>query len=326
MPTKFLILRFSSIGDIVLTTPVVRCLKQQYPNAETHYFTKPAFAGILQPNPYINTVHVLDEPLWRKTLKLKQLGFDYVIDLHNNLRTRIIKTILDVPAFSFDKVNLEKWQLVKFGINILPTVHVVDRYLNTLQNFGVTNDGAGLDFFMDTNTSFPESLNYLNEKPFVAMAIGAQHATKRLPTEKLIALCNQISKPILLLGGKDDIETGKQITAQVPHAQSLCGELSLQQSALIVKLSQVLITHDTGLMHIATALQKPTISIWGNTVPAFGMYPYYGKNQVNHQIFEVTNLSCRPCSKIGHNSCPKTHFNCMQQQPITCIAHAVNQL
>ncbi len=327
MRTKFLILRFSSIGDIVLTTPVVRCLKLQYPHAEIHSLTKPAFKSILENNPYISQVHVLDKPLLKKVMELKQLGFDSIIDLHNNLRTRIIKGVLDVPSFSFDKLNTEKAQLVNFKLNTLSQVHIVDRYLDAVKSFGVTNDGQGLDYFIPDNVNLNDEVKQLTSKPYIAVAIGAQHSTKRLPTQKLIDVCKNIKTNIILLGGKEDETTGNEIAKQSgSHVVNLSGKLSLHQSALVVKLAQKVITHDTGLMHIAAAFKKPIISIWGNTVPEFGMTPYYGNYNINQQLFEVNNLSCRPCSKIGFNTCPKTHFNCMNLQDTSAIAATANQL
>ena len=327
MRTKFLILRFSSIGDIVLTTPVVRCLKLQYRHAEIHYLTKPAFKSILEHNPYLTQVHVLDKPLLKKVMELKQLGFDYIIDLHNNLRTRIIKSAMDVPAFSFDKLNTEKAQLVNFKQNTLPQVHIVDRYLDTLKSFGVSNDGQGLDYFIPEDVNLKDEVKQLTSKPYIAVAIGAQHSTKRLPTQKLMEVCKNINTNIILLGGKEDEQTGEEIAKQSgSHVVNLSGKLSLHQSALVVKLAQKVITHDTGLMHIAAAFKKPIISIWGNTVPEFGMTPYYGNYNINQQLFEVNNLSCRPCSKIGFNACPKTHFNCMHLQDAVAIAAAANGL
>jgi ADP-heptose:LPS heptosyltransferase len=327
MRTKFLILRFSSIGDIVLTTPVVRCLKQQYPQAEIHYLTKPAFKSILANNLYITQVHMLDKPLLKKVMELKQLGFDYIIDLHNNLRTRIIKSALDVPAFSFDKLNIEKAQLVNFKSNTLPQIHIVDRYLDTLKSFGVTNDGQGLDYFIPEDVKLNAEVIQLTSKPYIAVAIGAQHSTKRLPTQKLIDVCKNINTDVLLLGGKEDETTGNEIAKQSgSHVVNLSGKLSLHQSALAVKLAQKVITHDTGLMHIAAAFKTPIISIWGNTVPEFGMTPYYGNYNINQQLFEVSDLSCRPCSKIGFKACPKKHFNCMHLQDTMAISAAANQL
>lgn len=325
--TKFLILRFSSIGDIVLTTPVVRCLKLQYPHAEIHYLTKPAFKSILEHNPYLTQVHVLDKPLLKKVMELKQLGFDYIIDLHNNLRTRIIKSAMDVPEFSFDKLNTEKAQLVNFKQNTLPQVHIVDRYLDTLKSFGVSNDGQGLDYFIPEDVNLNDEVKQLTSKPYIAVAIGAQHSTKRLPTQKLIDVCKNINTHVILLGGKEDETTGNEIAKQSgSHVVNLSGKLSLHQSALVVKLAQKVITHDTGLMHFAAAFKKPIISIWGNTVPEFGMTPYYGNYNINQQLFEVNNLSCRPCSKIGFKACPKTHFNCMNLQDAVAIAAAANGL
>ncbi len=322
--TKFLIIRFSSIGDIVLTTPVVRCLKQQYPQAEIHYLTLPAYKSILMHNPYIDEVHVLDKPLLKKVLEIKHVGFDFAIDLHNNLRTRIIKSALDIPSFSFDKLNVEKAQLVTLKQQSLPNVHIVDRYLDTLKSFGIKNDGQGLDYFLPNDLLINEQMQALSNQAYTAIAIGAQHATKRLPTEKLIEICRTIKHQVVLLGGPEDQQTGEQIaSASGAHVINCCGSLSLHQSAWMVKQAQHIITHDTGLMHIAAAFKKPIISVWGNTVPELGMYPYYGNLTVSNQLMQVPHLACRPCSKIGFKQCPKGHFNCMQLQDSLAIAGAV---
>ncbi|TAE85227.1 MAG: glycosyltransferase family 9 protein [Bacteroidetes bacterium] len=326
MLTKFLVIRFSSIGDIVLTTPVVRCLKQQYPNAEIHYLTKPAFAGILAHNPYITQVHTLDKALLKKARELKSLGFDYIIDLHNNLRTSIIKSVLQVPAFSFDKLNIEKSIAVKLKQGVLPPIHIVQRYLATLSPFHVKADNKGLDYFLPP--SLLQEWNYeavVPTEPFIAFAIGAQHATKRLPTDKIILLVKGVQKKVVLLGGKEDVEAANAIAAQCGNtAINLCGTLSLHQSAFVLSQAEKVVTHDTGLMHIAAALNKEIISIWGNTIPEFGMTPYYGHSTTQHHLFQVPHLNCRPCSKIGFKQCPKAHFNCMNLQPTHHIIEVIN--
>ena len=145
---KFLVIRFSSIGDIVLTTPVVRCLKKQVVTAEVHYLTKKSFAKIFEANPYIDKVHYLENDLNAVIASLQQEDFDYVIDLHNNLRTKKVKQALKKQAFSFTKLNIQKWLLTALKINKMPAIHIVDRYLQTLESFGVKNDGAGLDYFI----------------------------------------------------------------------------------------------------------------------------------------------------------------------------------
>lgn len=314
--SKILILRFSSIGDIVLTTPVIRCLKKQLPGATIHYLTKPAYKSILEHNPYIDHVHVLDKPLLQKALELKQYGFDYIIDLHNNLRTRIIKSIIDAPAFAFDKLNFEKWLLVQWKLNDLPPVHITDRYLQTVGPLGVLNDHEGLDYFIPDGTELPAL-----PPRFIAFAIGAQHATKKLPHEKIAAICQLIDNPVVLLGGKEDAAEAALIVATTgQHVIDLCGRLSLHQSAAVIGQAAKVISHDTGLMHIAAAFKKEVISVWGNTVPEFGMTPYYGKHAVPQMIAEVRPLYCRPCSKIGYKRCPEGHFNCMRLQDEQFIA------
>ncbi|MDX2003452.1 MAG: glycosyltransferase family 9 protein [Chitinophagales bacterium] len=312
---KILIVRFSSIGDVVLTTPIVRCIKKQVPNVELHYLTKKAFAPILQANPYIDQVKILQPSLSRTVEDLRKEGYYKVIDLHNNQRTFMLKLMLNVATTSFPKLNFEKWLMVHFKINKLPQVHIVDRYFEAVSSLGVKNDNLGLEYFI------PEQDRVrINELPphfakgYIAWAIGAQHATKRYPKEKIIEACLQLDKPILLLGGKEDTPIGDAIASAVgDKVYNACGKYSLHGSASLVQQAEKVVSNDTGLMHIAAAFQKPIVSLWGNTVPEFGMYPYYAYNEVPQgaKIFEVQGLDCRPCSKLGYPKCPRGHFLCM---------------
>ena len=307
---KFLILRFSSIGDIVLTTPVVRCLKQQVPGAEVHFATKRAFATLLENNPYIDGCHYLDGSLRELVRQLRAEQFDYIIDLHNNLRTRLIKLQLGVEAYAFDKLNWQKWLLVQLKINALPNIHIVDRYLATVASFGVTNDEKGLDYIIPYKDQIEADwLPQTHLSGYVAYAIGGQHATKKLPISRMVELCAKINYPIVLLGGKEDQEAGEAIEAAVGSKliYNACGRYNLNQSASFLQGARVVFSHDTGLMHIAAALHKPVYSIWGNTTPLFGMYPY----KTPYIALENNHLSCRPCSKIGYAKCPRGHFRCM---------------
>ena len=323
---KILIIRFSSIGDIVLTTTVVRCLKKQLPGAEIYYLTKPEYKTILENNPYIDHLHVLDKPLIQKSLELRKIGFDCIIDLHRNFRTKVIKTIIGTKNHIYDKLNFEKWLMVNFKINMLPKLHIVDRYMETVATLGVVNDGDGLNYFINENDfsqAFMETFHEmsLQGKKYIAFAIGAHHFTKKLPDEKIISICKLINKPVVLLGGKEDKIKGDEIANRSgSHVTNLCGTLSLNESAYMLRQSEKVITHDTGLMHIAAAFQKEIISVWGNTIPEFGMTPYYGKSDTVHSTFEIQNLACRPCSKIGFDQCPKGHFNCMMMQNENAIA------
>jgi ADP-heptose:LPS heptosyltransferase len=308
----------------VLTTPVIRCLKEQVEEAEIHYLTKKQFALVLQANPYIDKLHVLGDTLAAVTDKLKEENFDYVIDLHNNLRSRIVKSRLQKVAFSFNKLNREKWLLVNLHINKLPNIHIVDRYMETVRLFDVKNDGKGLDYFISSEEEVAlSSLPADFRESYIGVVLGAQHATKKLPVERLIALCSKIKYPLVLLGGPEDKDIAEEIVKESTGTiYNACGRYSINQSASLVKQAEAIITHDTGLMHIAAAFKKTILSIWGNTVPEFGMYPY--KPGPDSKIFEVTGLSCRPCSKIGFDKCPKKHFKCMNEIELTEIANIAN--
>ncbi|WP_028522411.1 glycosyltransferase family 9 protein [Runella limosa] len=312
MPLKVLVIRFSSIGDIVLTTPVVRCLKTQRPDIELHYVTKASYRFLIADNPYIDKIHVLEESLWGLIGKLRQEKFDVVIDLHNNLRTLQLKTALGVESYSFNKLNWEKWLFVNLKVKAMPNVHIVDRYLDATRKLGVVNDDRGLDYFIPYKDIIePDWLPITHQNGYVAYAIGGQHETKKLPLVRMIELCQKINYPIVLLGGKEDAENGEAIEQALgkERVYNACGKCNFNQSASLVQQSKLVFSHDTGLMHVAAAFKKKVYSIWGNTVPEFGMYPY----QTNFVILENRQLDCRPCSKIGNKRCPKGHFKCMNE-------------
>ena len=304
---KILVVRFSSIGDIVLTTPVVRMLKTQL-NAEVHFLTKSPFVSLFKNNPYVDSVFQIDKSINEVISDLKKENYDYVIDLHSNLRTQILKLKLGVIAKGFNKLNWEKFLLTNFKTNILPDVHIVDRYLDTVKFLGITNDNKGLDFFLSDADKVD-----LNEFPndYVAFVIGGQHATKMLSTEKIISIINKLNESVVLIGGPEDFERGEQIFLATENTFNCCRKYNINQSAYLIKNAKHVIAHDTGMMHIAAAFKKKIYSVWGNTVPSFGMYPYLSDS--NSKIIEVKDLSCRPCSKIGHEKCPKGHFKCMQE-------------
>jgi len=310
---KFLIIRFSSIGDIVLTSPIVRCVKKQIPGAEVHYITKKAFASVIESNPHIYKLYTIEKDVSEVIKELKKENYDFVIDLHHNLRSVQVKQGLKKPSASFPKLNVEKWLKVNLKIDKLPEVHIVDRYFETVKSLNVKNDGEGLEYFIPKKDEVSiTTLPATHQNGYIGFVIGARHFTKRLPLHKIIDICKRIDAPIVLLGGKEDIESAKQIEATVGvKIYNACGKYNLNQSASLVKQAKKIITHDTGLMHIAAAFKKDIISVWGNTIPEFGMYPY--KPGANSHIVEVKDLSCRPCSKIGYKACPKKHFKCMEE-------------
>ncbi len=322
---KILLLRFSSIGDIVLTSPVARCLKQQL-GAEVHYLTKRTFAAIHAANPYVERTYSFVKEVTECLPALRREHYDWVIDLHQNLRSWRVKWALHRPSRAFQKLNFEKWLLVQTGIDRLPPVHIVDRYLEAVHHLGVQYDGQGLDYFIPATEEVDIQALSANLSPsnYVVFVIGANHATKQLPAAQIAAVCQELGRPVVLVGGQTDRENGAAIAARVgPSVVNTCGQLSLHQSASVIRQAYKVATHDTGMMHIAAAFRKEIVSIWGNTVPKFGMFPFYPENLNLNTTMEVGGLPCRPCSKIGFKACPKGHFRCMLDQNLGHIARAL---
>lgn len=327
MKVKVLIIRFSSIGDIVLTTPVIRCIKQQLNNGdvELHYLSKKQFEPILHHNPYIDKLICINEKVSDVVEQLKNEGYDYVFDLHKNVRSMQVKRALKVLSFSFEKLNIEKWVYVNFGVNRLPDVHIVDRYMDTTKAFGIVNDNKGLDYFIPKEDEIAlSSLPSDFQNGFVAYAIGGQHQGKIVPTHKIVAMCDGIQLPLVLLGGKEDSDRGEQIAHQTNNTVlNACGKYNLNQSASLLKQAQVVITHDTGLMHIASAFKKKIISIWGATVPAFGMYPYLpGEGSV---IVIPKGEKHKPYSKLGNKQWHKAAYKGMERIDVEDVIAIVNE-
>jgi len=380
---RILIIRFSSIGDIVLTTPVLRVLRKKYPDADIRFVTKKQYAELVEPNPNLTGMFLLEESLNALAKELRAFKPDLVVDLHHNLRTLILKTLIGGKWLSFSKLNAEKWLKVNLKVDRLPNVHIVDRYLETLKPLGIEGDGKGLDFFFppdfylkrifpigsgaDSRDNHPvpsghpsfsggerhseQSLNQGANSPpakgeysatgggrgsdptkgrslelpedfsgnYVALVIGAKFKTKQLPVAKLIELCNGLKRAIVLIGGKEDAAIANEVVDRSSATiYNACGTHSLSESAWLIKQADVVIAHDTGMMHIAAAFNKKIISVWGNTIPQFGMYPYLPEGSPSY-ISEVKGLDCRPCSKIGFDACPKGHFKCMNEQDTDAI-------
>ena len=324
---KILVIRFSSIGDCVLTTPVLRCLNEQVAGAEVHVLVKPAFASVFANNPNISKIW-----LWQNGVvpALKAQGFDYIVDLHHNLRSLRVKTALRCKSSSFPKLNIEKFLLVKFGVNRLPNMHVVDRYFDAVKALGVENDNKGLDYFPSAaDAAIAEKLPASFANKYTAVVCGALQGTKRIPEEKLLNYCNAIRGNIVLIGGPAEAELGARLEAALGNRSiSFCGKTSIGESAVLLQNAKSVLSPDTGMMHLAAAFKKPIAVVWGNTVPAFGMGPYMPDKSNSVYNAEVANLQCRPCSKIGFNACPKKHFNCMnlqQAEPLIQWINSVNE-
>lgn len=289
----------------MLTTPIIRCLKEQIDGeCEIHYLVKERFSSILKENPYIDEIHVFKDSLKTVTEALEKEGFHYIIDLHKNVRSSYVKNRLSGLSFTFDKLNVKKWILVNFKIDLLPDIHIVDRYFEATKTLGIENDEKGLDYFISREdiVDVPETLG-IEPNSYIVFSIGAAHEGKKLPLSSMTELCSLLDQKIVLLGGKEDIKNAKIIAAKNSNVINACGVLRLNESASVIAQSKLVITHDSGLMHIAAALKKKIISIWGATVPKFGMYAYMP--DPSSIMIEADHLKFRPTSKLGNKNSKK---------------------
>ena len=338
---KILVIRFSSIGDIVLTTPVIRCLKNQIQNVEIHVLTKKKFSNLYKTNPYIDKVFEYDDSLKRNIQELKKENYEFIVDLQKNKRSVRVTRALHRSYSSFPKLNFKKFLLSTFKINIMPDIHIVDRYFKAVEKLGVKNDLQGLDFFISEKNNYPlAELPENFQNGYYAFVIGGTYKTKILPAVKVVEVIKKINVPVILLGGPDDVERAEEILSLVNSQQTtdnshctydsskiqifnLVGKINLEQSASLVKNAKSVLTNDTGLMHIAAAFHKNIVSVWGNTVPELGMYPYLPKEPEKCHIVECKDVRCRPCSKLGFKECPKKHFRCMMEVSVESIVESL---
>lgn len=319
---KILVIRFSSMGDIIYTTPVVRCLKKQLPDTEVHFLTKPAFKYIYDNNPYVDRLLLLKPTLAETIEEIKSEHYDYIIDLHNNLRTSLIKLRTGIKSSTYKKQRIRKWLSLKFNLKLVPPVHLVERYLKTIKFLGVKNDGKPIDYYIKSEHNLTTLLPASHRENYVAFIIGATHFTKRMPNEKIISICQKINQPVVLLGGDDVKANGSEIANAIGNnIYNACGSTSLDESVYLVSKAAKVIGFDTGLTHIAEAFDNPIASVWGGTVPELlGVQPYMVRNA---EVIGI-ELPCRPCSKFGLEKCPLGHFKCMNNIPDDEIINFAN--
>ena len=309
---KILVIRFSSMGDIVYTTPVVRCLKKQLPGAEVHFLTKPAFKYIYDNNPYVDKLLLLKQTLKETIKDIKAEQYDYIIDLHNNLRTALIKLNVRAKSSTFKKQRIRKWLSLKLNLKLGPPVHLVERYMKTVAFLGVKNDEQPIDYYIRADHQLSKLLPVSHQNNYVVFIIGATHFTKRMPNEKIINICRGLKQPVVLLGGNDVKANGDEIASKTSNVYNACGITTLDESVFMVSKAGSVIGFDTGLTHIAEAFDRPIASIWGGTAPELlGVQPY----KVKEVLVAEIDLPCRPCSKFGLEKCPLGHFKCMNDMP-----------
>ncbi len=332
---KILVIRLSSIGDIILSSPLVRALHKKLPDARIDFVVKREFAELLEYHPFISTLYRLDTSLGFAEVRslrqrMKDVGYDLVVDIHNNSRSIFLRSGLGARVVSVDKRRLERFLLVVFKINKYNgVVPVAERYIETVKEFGVENDGGGLDVYIPKETvervaaqlksltvrsSREGGLDYEEVKPVIGFCPAAKHNTKMWLKENFIQLGSLLQQKyhtsIILFGGTDDVAHCSEIAGKMrTEATNLAGKLTLLEIAAAMDLCDVVVTNDTGLMHLAAARKRKVVAIFGPTLQEFGFFPY-GTESV---VIERIGLRCRPCSHIGSARCPRGHFKCMKE-------------
>ena len=314
-----LVIRLSSIGDIILTTPLLRRLQVAYPDARIDYCTKPSFTSLLASNPRISTIYTHDHPPLE--------AYDLVVDLQNNIRSRrIIGKLTACRVVRYRKENWKKWMLVQFKIDLYGSARsVVERYQDELHEFGVKSDPQGCELYpSEADRSYADRF-FTEQSKTLALCFGAKHFTKRYPPRHFVSLLELLlgESPfqVLLLGGREDAEHASEIMNMLSASSrrrvvNLAGSCSLMQTAAILERSDAVLTNDTGLMHMSSAFGKKLFVLFGSSSRSFGFLPYH----TPYDLFEVEGLRCRPCSHIGREQCPKGDFRCMNDLSESLIA------
>ncbi len=325
---RILLVRFSSIGDILLTTPLVRALRRRHPDAQLIYVTKRAMAPIVADNPHLSQVVALepDQPLTQLASHLRGLQPTHGLDLHGSLRSAALRLLVRCRWSGYAKRKLARTLLVATKIDVYRgDVPVAERYFEAARRLDVTPDGAAPEFFLSA-AARERVAHWLDERglldaPIAALAPGAAHATKRWPIAHWQALAERLRGAgyhLLVLGGPEDRGAAQQLG---PLAESAAGEFTLQETGACLARAKVLISGDTGVMHMATGVGTPVVALFGPTVRAFGFFPYHA-----HATVLAQDLQCRPCSTMGTARCPLGHHRCLVDLLPAQVAAAVERL
>ena len=308
-----LLVRFSSIGDILLTTPLVRALRRRHPEAQLVYVTKRAMAPLVADNPYLSRIVTLEpgEPLRHLAGRLRPLGATHGLDLHGSLRSAALRLLVRTRWRGYSKRRLARTLLIGTKIDLYHAhVPVAERYFEAARGLDVRPDGGPPEFHIGTGARERADAwlgqRGLSHVRLAALAPGAAHATKRWPVAHWIALADRLRgagyAPIVV-GGPDDRGIAQQLAG---HAESAAGECSLQETGALLARARVLVSNDTGVMHMATGVATPVVALFGPTVEQFGFFPYRARARVLQR-----DLECRPCSAMGTATCPLGHHRCL---------------
>lgn len=322
---RILCVRFSSIGDILLTTPLVRALKRRHPDAELLFVTKRSMAPLVADNPHLTQVLALEpgEPITDFARRVRALGPTHGLDLHGSLRSAALRLLVRCRWSDYSKRKLARTTLIATKIDLYGNhIAVAERYFEAARHLDVHPDGGPPEFFLSTAARERAgrwlAQRGLDAKPFAALAPGAAHATKRWPLAHWQALAERLQRAgygLLAVGGPEDRDLAGQLGSTVASA---AGECTLQETGACLARAAVLVSGDTGVMHMATGVGTPVVALFGPTVEAFGFFPY-----TQRAVVLERDLSCRPCSAMGTERCPLGHHRCLDDVLPDQVAAAV---
>ncbi len=316
---RILLVRFSSIGDILLTTPLIRALRARHPGARIDALTKARFAPLLADNPHLDAVltPAEGESLASLAARLRPARYTHRLDLHGSLRSRQLRLLLPGHWRGYRKHRLARGFLVLTHRNHYPagTPPVPERYFEAAAGLDVRPDGGPPEFGL-APAALAEAAAYLGSaglragRRLVALAPGAAHATKRWPVEHWQALAASLAArghSLVIVGGPEDVPMADEVAAAAPGAVVAAGRFGLQGTGALLARSTALVSGDTGVMHMATGVGTPVVALFGPTVEAFGFFPYRASATVLQR-----DLPCRPCSRMGGPVCPLGHHDCLR--------------
>jgi lipopolysaccharide heptosyltransferase II len=341
---KTLIIRFSSIGDIVLTTLLLRVLRKKFPSDQIDFVTKREFAELVKFNQNLNLTYEFDSAggvagLRELKRRIREEKYNLVIDLHNSLRSRYLRLQSGAgETVVLDKRMVARAILVRLKKNLYTSATPVAlRYLEPLKPFGIEDDGKGLELNIPDEILFDVSgkmgrLQLARFERVIGLCPSAKHETKRWLAERFVELgvraAKELDAKIFVFGGEEDRERCNRIAGEIGSAigservTDWTGSLSLLETGATMEFCDCVVTNDSGLMHIAAAMKRPVVAIFGSTVQEFGFFPF-GTRSV---VLQRPDVLCRPCSHIGLSSCPEGHFRCMKDTSVDDVFHSVRTM
>lgn len=339
---KILIIRLSSMGDIILASHLVRNIKERFINSSINIIVAEQYTEIFDNNPYITKVIKYDKTKnkFEQKQQKKEIfidsgdnKYDLIIDLQRNFRSKRIYSGTGIKVLKINKNRLFKLALVYLKKRLPGRhKHITDLYLDTVMSVGVGEDGKGLELWLPEEKQSavypPERFTdgAIRRRNRIAIAPGAFHATKRWLPARFARLAELLQArynlEIVLVGGKADMEICRDIiSAARANISDYSGSASIYDTARILDTCRLTITNDTGVMHISAARRVPVAAIFGSTVPEFGFTPF----RVHQEIIQK-QLPCRPCTHYGKEACPKGHFNCMNLLEVNDVMNSAENL